>query len=83
MDTLACGRSARGERWAFDGYDTHVSVYREGAPCISERLLLDPSHGPLAERFGRFDALATVLLLGPRVARAARALLVVCGRPRG
>ena len=31
---------------------------------VRERLLLDPDHGPLAERLGRFDALCTVLLAG-------------------
>ena len=41
---------------------------------LDESWLLDPAHGALRERLGRFEALATVLLAGPLFASAAEAL---------
>ena len=40
-------------------------------------LVLDASHGPLGQKFGggRFNCLATVVLLGPRVEARARQIL--------
>jgi urease accessory protein len=42
---------------------------------LRERTLLDPRHGPLADRFGRFDALGTIVLAGEPL-RTARAGIV-------
>jgi urease accessory protein len=64
VDVLASGRSARGERWAFQSYQGELTLSSADRLLVSERLLLDPAHGPLAERLGRFDALCTVLLAG-------------------
>ena len=64
VDVLASGRSARGERWAFRRYEGELSLRSGDRLLIAERLLLDPSHGALAERLGRFDALCTLLLAG-------------------
>src|SRR5205823_1465808 len=41
---------------------------------IAEAVLLDPDHGAIAERFGRFDALCTVLLAGGALADARAAI---------
>ncbi|WP_426757318.1 urease accessory protein UreD [Myxococcus sp. Y35] len=73
-DVVTSGRSARGERWAFARYDSTLRVRVGGRALVDERWLLDPRHGALPERLGRFDALATVLLVGPALA-AARAPL--------
>lgn len=66
LDTLTAGRSARGERWQFARYASRLTVTRGGATLVSDALLLDPAHGEIAPRFGRFDAVATLLLIGPR-----------------
>lgn len=70
VDALSCGRSARGERWAFDRYAARTRVTRAGRPVLLDALLLDPAHGALLDRMGRFDAIATLVLLGPRARTA-------------
>ena len=75
VDMLAAGRGARGERWAFDRYAADFEVTVGTHAVLRERTLLDPRHGSLAERFGRFDVLGTILLAGDAL-RSARAALV-------
>jgi urease accessory protein len=74
MDVVTAGRSANGERWAFTHYTSSLRVHREGRALLDERWLLDPTHGALPERLGRFDALCTVLLVGPALDSAREAL---------
>jgi urease accessory protein len=64
VDVLAAGRSARGERWAFRRYRGDLSLRVGERVLVSERVLLDPRQGAVAERMGRFDALCSVLLVG-------------------
>jgi len=64
-DVLSAGRSARGERWAFERCALGLALRRGGTTLLDESWLLDPSHGALADRLGRFEALATLLLAGP------------------
>ncbi len=71
VDTFTAGRSARGERWQFARYASRLGVTRGGAPLVHDAVLLDPAHGEIAPRLGRFEAIATILLFGPR-ARALR-----------
>ena len=73
-DVLSAGRSARGERWAFDRCVLSLSVRRRGRTLLDDSWLLDPAHGALGDRLGRFEALATVLLAGPLFAPAGEAL---------
>jgi len=73
-DVLAAGRSARGERWSFERCSLGLALRRDGRTVLDESWLLDPAHGPLRERLGRFEALGTVLLAGPLFASAAEAL---------
>ncbi|RKH59909.1 urease accessory protein UreD [Corallococcus aberystwythensis] len=81
-DVVTAGRSARGERWAFLHYASRLRVAREGRALVDERWVLDPAHGALPERLGRFDALASVLLVGPALASAREALAArVAGLP--
>lgn len=65
FETLTSGRSARGERWAFSRCLVSLAVRCGGAALVDESMLLDPGHGPLAERLGRFEAFATLLVAGP------------------
>ena len=79
LDALHAGRVARGERWQFARYASRLDVRRAGRLALSDRLLLDQSHGSVAERLGGFDALVTLVLVGDRVAPAAAALLARIG----
>jgi len=70
LDVLHAGRVARGERWAMASYRNEVSVTRDGEPIIRDALRLDPAHGSIEARMGRFDVLATLVLVGPAFAAA-------------
>jgi urease accessory protein len=63
LEALAAGRTARGERWAFERFESRLSI--DGAAALEDATLLDATHGPLAPRLGRFDALATLVAVGP------------------
>jgi urease accessory protein len=84
-ELITAGRAARDGRWALSRYSSSLTVRRaglaaaEGRLLCADALLLDAAHGPLAERMGRFDCLATVLLLGPLLVPAARAALASIG----
>jgi urease accessory protein len=76
VDSLASGRAARGERWAFDRYRGTIEIAVGGAPVFRDALLLDPADGPLGAplRMGAFDCVATVVLVGPAVRAVAKQL---------
>jgi len=64
LDALCAGRSHRNERWAFDMHASTLRLAVSGDVVLDETMLLDPAHGPLADRLGRFDLLATIVLAG-------------------
>lgn len=66
VDAMTCGRAARGERWAFARYRSVLEVHRGARRIVRDAIELDAAHGALAPRLGRFDALATVIAIGPR-----------------
>ena len=66
-DILVAGRTARGERWAFKRYAAELTLRMGERVVLAESVLLDPRHGPIVERFGRFEVLATLLLAGERL----------------
>jgi urease accessory protein len=68
VDAFTAGRVARGERWDFRRYASRTEIHRAGAPLLHDAIVLDPEHGDLRARMGRFDAFATVVLAGPAVA---------------
>jgi urease accessory protein len=74
VDVVTSGRDASGERWAFTHFTSTLRVHVDGRARVDERWMLDPAHGPLPERLGRFNALASVLLMGPALASAREAL---------
>ncbi len=74
MELVTTGRRATGERWQFAHFDSTLRVHREGRALFDERWQLAPSQGPISERLGRFDALGTVLLVGPASASARETL---------
>ena len=73
-DILAAGRTARGERWAFKRYAAELTLRMGERVVLAESVLLDPRHGPIVERFGRFEVLATLLLAGERLRTYCNAL---------
>jgi urease accessory protein len=66
-DVLSAGR----DRWDFARCRSAVAVRREGRALLEEAWLLDAGHGALRERFGRFQAIGTLLLAGPLFACSA------------
>jgi urease accessory protein len=73
LDGVTCGRRAHGERWAFARYEARVIVERDGRAILRDGLALDRDHAAIDARLGRFDALATIIALGPRAAPIASA----------
>ena len=80
LDALTAGRSARGERWAFSRYESVVSIERDGSRVLLDPVCLDASEAKIAPRMGRFDAIATIVLLGPVVRAYAEAFLASIAR---
>jgi urease accessory protein len=64
VDWLTSGRAARGERWAFTRLHSRNEVFVGGERSILDSLLLEPAHGALGDRLGRFNCLALVLIIG-------------------
>lgn len=60
-DVLSAGR----DRWDFARCRSAIAVRREGRALLDEAWLLDAAHGSLRERFGRFQAVGTLVLAGP------------------
>jgi urease accessory protein len=81
LDGYTSGRAGRGERWAFARLDSRSTVRRFGAGDIVDSTLLDPAHGAIAERMGRFGAVLTLLAVGPRFRPVAQAMLVARSAP--
>lgn len=65
VDAFSCGRAAHGERWELARYRSTTRVHRGHRLVLHDAVLLDTDHGDLGERMGRFEALATVSLVGP------------------
>jgi urease accessory protein len=81
VDALTCGRAARGERWDFARYASRTTITRDGRPLATDATVLAPADGELRARMRRFDALATVLVFGPRVGSLREALLAAGADP--
>lgn len=81
VDALTCGRAARGERWAFSRYASRTRVWRGDRLVVLDATLLDPRHGDVAKRMGRFDAVATVLAIGPRAGEIRARVLAAATEP--
>jgi len=77
VDWMSSGRCARGERWSFVRYRSRNEICRNGELILLDNLLLDSSDGALDGRFrtGGLDCLASVVILGERLAVHSRAIL--------
>lgn len=81
-DAYTAGRSARGERWQLARYESRISIAKHGLPFFTDPLRLDPAHGALPERMGRWDAMASIVVVGPKVAGAAALILEAIAKTR-
>jgi urease accessory protein len=80
LDWFSAGRTARGERWAFKHLASRNDVFIDGDLALVDSILLNSAE--LAARMGRFNCLATLLLIGPAVKAASDALLQqIAARP--
>jgi urease accessory protein len=66
LDAVTCGRAASGERWELAAYRSVVTVTRAGAVIARDAIELDAAHAAIEPRMGRFEALATLIAIGPR-----------------
>jgi urease accessory protein len=72
LDGYTCGRSARGERWEFDAYASRTTVTRGGAPVAIDATRLEKAplpglaEGSIGGHMGRYDAVLSLLVFGPR-----------------
>ena len=81
VDGYTSGRAARGERWAFDRFESRTEVTRGGKSVALDATRLDPAHGDIAERMGRFDAILTVIVVGERFGAVREAMLAPLAGP--
>ncbi len=75
LDGFTSGRAAFGDRWAFDRLDLATTVHARGRILVRDALRLDASEGSIPARLDRFEAFATVLAVGPRVAPVVASIL--------
>lgn len=64
VDRVTSGRRESGERWLFDEYVSRTSVHVGGRLAVYDAVALRAADGGLAARFGRYDVLATALVIG-------------------
>lgn len=75
LDAVTAGRAARGERWAFERFASRNEVRAGGALVLADAVRLAAGEGPpVARRLAGLELLATVILVGPRVAAGAAAI---------
>lgn len=75
LDWVSAGRTARGERWAFAGYESRTRIERDGRPLLIDQVRLEPGTSPVAERLGDSGCVALLVLFGPRCAAVSAGLL--------
>lgn len=75
VDVVTAGRIAHGERWSATRVDSTLSISIDGTLRLLDRIVLDPEDGALPRRLGRFEAIGTVVICGPRVDLIATAQL--------
>lgn len=71
-DVVTAGRIAHGERWACARFDALLAISVAGRTVLHDRVILERD---IARRMTRFAALATAVVIGPRVGALGRAAL--------
>jgi len=82
VDWLTSGRWACGERWAFESYRSRTEISVAGRRVLLDAIRIDARHGTIDQphRCGRFECLATVVLIGPAFAALAERILIDVAR---
>ena len=84
LDWFTSGRAARGERWAFEHFQSRNDVFIDDQRVFVDSILLNSDSGGVASphRVGRFNCFAMLLLIGESM-RAASAKLIdeISARP--
>lgn len=84
VDWFTSGRAARGERWAFNRFQSRNDVFVSGERIFMDSILLDPVNDLIISphRLGRFNCFALLLLTGEVLQTAAAGLLAdIAARP--
>jgi urease accessory protein len=76
-DMVTAGRIAYGERWSCTALDLLLAIERAGSPLLHDRVTLG---GAVADRMRRFAALATAVMIGPRVGAIGNSELAKLGQ---
>lgn len=80
-DVLTAGRIAHGEWWPCERVDVLLSITR-GNVVLHDRVVLDRAHGSIGDRMHGAAAIATCVLLGPKLHEHAKELLAeIAARP--
>jgi len=76
LDWFTSGRAARGERWAFDHFQSRNDVFNDGRRVFVDSILLNAGADAVASphRTGRFNCFAMLLIVGQPFREAAAAL---------
>ena len=76
-DWLTSGRAARGERWAFNHFQSRNDVFISGERIFMDSISLDATNESLGSQHvtGRFNCFALLLLIGEPLQTAAANLL--------
>ena len=77
VDWFSSGRAARGERWAFNRFQSRNEVFLGGERIFLDSISLSAASGQLASPHstGRFNCFATLLLVGEPLQVAVETLL--------
>lgn len=77
VDWFTSGRAARGERWAFNHFQSRNDVFLAGERIFVDSVLLDSAADSITSphRTGRFNCFALLLLVGQPLQMAATRLL--------
>ncbi len=84
VDWFTSGRAARGERWAFNHFQSRNDVFISGERIFMDSISLDATDGSLGSQHitGRFNCFALLLLVGePLQAAATNLLAEISTRP--
>jgi urease accessory protein len=84
LDWFTSGRAARGERWAFDHFQSRNDVFIGDQRVFVDSILLNSNAGAIesSHRAGRFNCFAMLLLVGePMREAAAKLMSEIASRP--
>ncbi len=79
VDWFTSGRAARGERWAFNRFQSRNEVFLSSERIFMDSVLLDSAADAIMSphRMGRFNCFAMLLLVGEALQPAAAGLLEI------